>query len=198
MAVHGRRNPGNQAQIPFFLLPRLTLSHTNFWQNLATNGVARRQFVWVDLIFVQLARLLDLTNLGDNNLQFSLRELEPFVDGHIVDGPFCSILPTASADPLTRVDEKLFKGSAMTKRDAYAVISYMTCADIAVKLYRDASLTLMFKGQDRSLEAVFIFISLPSFDELEHCLRGDRDRSRSKSVSEMLRLNLNNRLAWPV
>ncbi|GFP81403.1 hypothetical protein PHJA_000283600 [Phtheirospermum japonicum] len=42
----------------------------------------------------------------------------------------------ASADPLTRVDEKLFKGSAMTKRDAYAVISYMTCADIAVKLYR--------------------------------------------------------------
>ncbi|GFP95706.1 homeobox-leucine zipper protein athb-15 [Phtheirospermum japonicum] len=47
-----------------------------------------------------------------------------------------SILPMASADPLTRVDEKLFKGSAMTKRDAYAVISYMTCADIAVKLYR--------------------------------------------------------------
>lgn len=41
-----------------------------------------------------------------------------------------SILPMASADPPPRVEEKLFKGSAMTKRGAYAAISYMTCAGI--------------------------------------------------------------------
>ncbi|KAL6530710.1 hypothetical protein OROGR_014570 [Orobanche gracilis] len=39
-----------------------------------------------------------------------------------------SILPMASTDPPARLEEKLFKGSAMTKRGAYAAISYMKCA----------------------------------------------------------------------
>lgn len=51
-----------------------------------------------------------------------------------------SILPMASADPPPRVEEKLFKGSAMTKRGAYAAISYMTCAVFLV-LFNKAALS---------------------------------------------------------
>ncbi|GFP83323.1 UDP-n-acetylglucosamine/UDP-glucose/gdp-mannose transporter [Phtheirospermum japonicum] len=50
-----------------------------------------------------------------------------------------SILPTASADPPARVDEKLFKGSAMTKRGAYAAISYMTCAALSLYSFPSAN-----------------------------------------------------------
>lgn len=39
-----------------------------------------------------------------------------------------SILPMAASDPPPRMEEKLFRGSAMTKRGAYAAISYMICA----------------------------------------------------------------------
>ncbi|KAL3633590.1 UDP-N-acetylglucosamine transporter ugnt1 [Castilleja foliolosa] len=54
-----------------------------------------------------------------------------------------SVLPTALADPPERVDEKLFKGSAMTKRGAYAAISYMTCADnVLLVLFNKAALSL--------------------------------------------------------
>lgn len=44
------------------------------------------------------------------------------------------LLPTTTAiDPSPpRMEEKLFKGSAMTKRGAYAAISYMSCAGIDV------------------------------------------------------------------
>ncbi|KAL3646043.1 UDP-N-acetylglucosamine transporter ugnt1 [Castilleja foliolosa] len=52
-----------------------------------------------------------------------------------------SILPTTSADPPARGDEKLFKGSAMTKRGSYAAISYMTCAVMLV-LFNKAALSL--------------------------------------------------------
>ncbi|XP_057776483.1 UDP-N-acetylglucosamine transporter UGNT1-like [Salvia miltiorrhiza] len=51
-----------------------------------------------------------------------------------------SILPMASDDPPPRVEEKLFKGSAMTKRGAYAAISYMTCAVLLV-LFNKAALS---------------------------------------------------------
>lgn len=33
-------------------------------------------------------------------------------------------------------DERLFKGSGMTKRGAYAAISYMSCAGTNLKPYR--------------------------------------------------------------
>lgn len=39
-----------------------------------------------------------------------------------------SILPLAAGDPPVKAEEKLFKGSPMTKRGAQAAISYMTCA----------------------------------------------------------------------
>lgn len=39
-----------------------------------------------------------------------------------------SIIPMSSTESPARVEEKLFKGSAMTKRGAYAAISYMACA----------------------------------------------------------------------
>ncbi|KAL8498774.1 hypothetical protein ACS0TY_021920 [Phlomoides rotata] len=51
-----------------------------------------------------------------------------------------SILPMASADPPPRVEEKFFKGSAMTKRGAYAAISYMTCAVLLV-IFNKAALS---------------------------------------------------------
>ncbi|KAL6544363.1 UDP-N-acetylglucosamine transporter ugnt1 [Orobanche gracilis] len=44
-----------------------------------------------------------------------------------------SILPMASTDPPARLDEKLFKGSAMTKRGACAAISYMKCAGLFIE-----------------------------------------------------------------
>ncbi|XP_042059954.1 UDP-N-acetylglucosamine transporter UGNT1-like isoform X1 [Salvia splendens] len=50
------------------------------------------------------------------------------------------ILPMASADPSPVVEEKLFKGSAMTKRGAYAAISYMACAVLLV-LFNKAALS---------------------------------------------------------
>ncbi|KAL1562297.1 UDP-N-acetylglucosamine transporter ugnt1, variant 2 [Salvia divinorum] len=50
------------------------------------------------------------------------------------------ILPMASDDLPTRVEEKLFKGSAMTKRGAYAAISYMACAVLLV-LFNKAALS---------------------------------------------------------
>ncbi|KAI3468015.1 hypothetical protein Pfo_024678 [Paulownia fortunei] len=51
-----------------------------------------------------------------------------------------SILPMASTDPSTRVEEKLLKGSAMTKSGAYAAISYMTCAVLLV-IFNKAALS---------------------------------------------------------
>ncbi|KAI3454211.1 hypothetical protein Pfo_010874 [Paulownia fortunei] len=51
-----------------------------------------------------------------------------------------SILPMASTDPPARVEEKLFKGSAMTKRGAHAAISYMTCAVLLV-IFNKAALS---------------------------------------------------------
>ncbi|KAG8381745.1 hypothetical protein BUALT_Bualt05G0004500 [Buddleja alternifolia] len=51
-----------------------------------------------------------------------------------------SILPMAAADPPPRVEEKLFKGSAMSKRGAYAAISYMSCAVLLV-LFNKAALS---------------------------------------------------------
>lgn len=38
------------------------------------------------------------------------------------------LLPTTATDATPKVEEKIFKGSAMTKRGAYAAISYMACA----------------------------------------------------------------------
>ncbi|CAA3019922.1 UDP-sugar transporter sqv-7 [Olea europaea subsp. europaea] len=51
-----------------------------------------------------------------------------------------SILPMAATDPPPRMEEKLFKGSAMTKRGAYAAISYMICAVLLV-LFNKAALS---------------------------------------------------------
>ncbi|KAL6528858.1 UDP-N-acetylglucosamine transporter ugnt1 [Orobanche minor] len=51
-----------------------------------------------------------------------------------------SILPMASTDPPARLEEKLFKGSAMTKRGAYAALSYMNCAVLLV-LFNKAALS---------------------------------------------------------
>lgn len=39
-----------------------------------------------------------------------------------------SMLLPVSDPPKVQTDDKLFKGSAMTKRGAYAAISYMSCA----------------------------------------------------------------------
>ncbi|XP_073135976.1 UDP-N-acetylglucosamine transporter UGNT1-like [Henckelia pumila] len=49
-----------------------------------------------------------------------------------------SILPLAAGDPPVRAEEKLFKGSAMTKRGAQAAISYMTCAVLLVMFNKAA------------------------------------------------------------
>ncbi|KAL6536205.1 UDP-N-acetylglucosamine transporter ugnt1 [Orobanche gracilis] len=46
----------------------------------------------------------------------------------------------ASTDPPARLEEKFFKGSAMTKRGAYAAISYMQCAVLLV-LFNKAALS---------------------------------------------------------
>ncbi|KAL0407629.1 UNVERIFIED_CONTAM: UDP-N-acetylglucosamine transporter UGNT1 [Sesamum radiatum] len=51
-----------------------------------------------------------------------------------------SVLPMASTDSPPKLEEKLFKGSAMTKRGAYAAISYMTCAVLLV-LFNKAALS---------------------------------------------------------
>jgi solute carrier family 35 protein len=48
--------------------------------------------------------------------------------------PNSTILPVSDPprdeekERLLKTEEKLFKGSAMTKRGAYAAVSYMTCA----------------------------------------------------------------------
>ncbi|XP_075518266.1 UDP-N-acetylglucosamine transporter UGNT1-like isoform X3 [Primulina tabacum] len=49
-----------------------------------------------------------------------------------------SILPLAAGDSPVRAEEKLFKGSAMTKRGAQAAISYMTCAVLLVMFNKAA------------------------------------------------------------
>ncbi|XP_011096623.1 putative UDP-sugar transporter DDB_G0278631 isoform X1 [Sesamum indicum] len=49
-----------------------------------------------------------------------------------------SILPMASTDSPPKLEEKLFKGSAMTKRGAYAAFSYMTCAVLLVMFNKAA------------------------------------------------------------
>ncbi|KAK4422158.1 UDP-N-acetylglucosamine transporter UGNT1 [Sesamum alatum] len=49
-----------------------------------------------------------------------------------------SVLPMASTDTPPKAEEKLFKGSAMTKRGAYAAISYMTCAVLLVMFNKAA------------------------------------------------------------
>ncbi|KAL3844036.1 hypothetical protein ACJIZ3_001439 [Penstemon smallii] len=49
-----------------------------------------------------------------------------------------SILPMAASDSSPRMEEKLFKGSPMTKRGAYAAISYMTCAVLLVMFNKAA------------------------------------------------------------
>ncbi|KAL3500900.1 hypothetical protein ACH5RR_039993 [Cinchona calisaya] len=52
-----------------------------------------------------------------------------------------SILPlTAGSDSPPKSEEKIFKGSAMTKRGAYAAISYMICAVLLV-LFNKAALS---------------------------------------------------------
>ncbi|XP_022863806.1 nucleotide-sugar uncharacterized transporter 3 isoform X1 [Olea europaea var. sylvestris] len=51
-----------------------------------------------------------------------------------------SILPMAASDPPPRMEEKLFRGSAMTKRGAYAAISYMICAVLLI-LFNKAALS---------------------------------------------------------
>ncbi|KAL0447317.1 UNVERIFIED_CONTAM: protein PAM71, chloroplastic [Sesamum latifolium] len=51
-----------------------------------------------------------------------------------------SVLPMASTDSPSKLEEKLFKGSAMTKRGAYAAISYMTCAVLLV-IFNKAALS---------------------------------------------------------
>ncbi|KAK3040931.1 hypothetical protein RJ639_028805, partial [Escallonia herrerae] len=43
------------------------------------------------------------------------------------------VLPVS--DPPPRIEERLFKGSAMTKRGAYAAVSYMSCAVVNGALY---------------------------------------------------------------
>ncbi|XP_011081547.1 putative UDP-sugar transporter DDB_G0278631 [Sesamum indicum] len=49
-----------------------------------------------------------------------------------------SILPMASADPPAQEEGKFFKGSAMTRRGAYAAIFYMTCAVLLVMFNKAA------------------------------------------------------------
>ncbi|EPS73584.1 hypothetical protein M569_01173, partial [Genlisea aurea] len=51
-----------------------------------------------------------------------------------------SILPTTVRDTAPGLDDKIFKGSVMTKRGAYAAISYMTCAVLLV-LFNKAALS---------------------------------------------------------
>lgn len=43
-----------------------------------------------------------------------------------------------SDPPKNQIDDKLFKGSAMTKRGAYAAISYMSCAVLLVMFNKAA------------------------------------------------------------
>lgn len=50
------------------------------------------------------------------------------------------VLPITSSDTPPKVEEKIFKGSAMTKRGAYAAISYMACAVLLV-LFNKAALS---------------------------------------------------------
>ncbi|KAK3043739.1 hypothetical protein RJ639_001935 [Escallonia herrerae] len=49
-----------------------------------------------------------------------------------------AVLPVS--DPPPRIEERLFKGSAMTKRGAYAAVSYMSCAVLLV-LFNKAALS---------------------------------------------------------
>ncbi|XP_073042522.1 UDP-N-acetylglucosamine transporter UGNT1-like [Primulina eburnea] len=49
-----------------------------------------------------------------------------------------SILPLTAGDHPVKAEEKLFKGSAMTKRGAQASISYMTCAVLLVMFNKAA------------------------------------------------------------
>ncbi|KAF5748176.1 UDP-sugar transporter [Tripterygium wilfordii] len=51
-----------------------------------------------------------------------------------------STAPMEEKEKLIKADEKLFKGSAMTKRGAYAAISYMSCAVLLV-MFNKAALT---------------------------------------------------------
>ncbi|GMG98995.1 hypothetical protein Nepgr_000835 [Nepenthes gracilis] len=55
----------------------------------------------------------------------------------MASNPMNSMLPVSD---LPKGDEKLFKGSAMTRRGAYAAISYMTCAVLLV-LFNKAALS---------------------------------------------------------
>lgn len=50
-----------------------------------------------------------------------------------------SVHPTEEEEreKLIRGDDKLFKGSAMTKRGAFAAISYMSCAGILISSEKD-------------------------------------------------------------
>lgn len=45
---------------------------------------------------------------------------------------------------LFKVDDKLFKGSAMTKRGAYAAVSYMSCAGASILLVQFSFLIFCF------------------------------------------------------
>lgn len=45
------------------------------------------------------------------------------------------ILPLTGSDTPSKSEEKIFKGSPMTKRGAYAAISYMTCAGLSSFLF---------------------------------------------------------------
>ncbi|KAL3497354.1 hypothetical protein ACH5RR_040086 [Cinchona calisaya] len=50
------------------------------------------------------------------------------------------ILPVVGTETPSKVEEKIFKGSSMTKRGAYAYIAYMTCAVLLV-LFNKAALS---------------------------------------------------------
>lgn len=65
------------------------------------------------------------------------------------------------SDPPSKSDERLFKGSAMTKRGAYAAISYMSCAVMLV-LFNKAALS-SYKFPSANVITLFQMISSCSF-----------------------------------
>ena len=64
---------------------------------------------------------------------------------------------TEEKERLIRGDEKLFRGSSMTKRGAYAALSYMACAGTRNRIWIRCLVPVAFQLLFRSISAVFAF-----------------------------------------
>lgn len=77
------------------------------------------------------------------------------------NSPLLPMTTAPAADsPPPRTEEKLFKGSAMTKRGAYAAISYMSCAGMNISSFFVPSILaylLLLNWEVAFLKFCFVF-----------------------------------------